>query len=333
MPRLVTATPPTDRWERSMRATRLPTYAALAAAFSPAGPEPMTIRSKGSTSGPNSRVISSASRGPEAIEQGRRLVRVPTSAEPLEDRQRIAYLVEGRSGVRRVCEGRRELQPDPTGHDRPLLGAEDVQRLLKSGHCPLPLRAVHRDPALGQAHRGSKHRALGRHGTRLQPLERQLGTLRMVACQLYLDEQLEQPPCAESVADEIVQSAVDCGGSQVRLIAQQVETRQLLAHLKVAGVRREQVGHLVEPSLHQSKPSERSRRVGLLGHRSGRVRTEGVQDLDLCLAPATGVAKHNAVRRSTVRVQDRKLVAARLVEMNPGRPRPVLGALEVTGTF
>ena len=47
----------------------------------------------------------------------------------------------------------------------------------------------------------------------------------MVACQLYLDEQLEQPPSAESVADEIVQSAVECGGSQVRLIAQQVQTR------------------------------------------------------------------------------------------------------------
>src|SRR5215212_8607445 len=145
MPSLVTATPPTDRWERSTRATRLPRYAAFAAAFSPAGPEPMTIRSKGSTSGSNSRVMTSASRSPEADEQSRRLVCVPTSAEPLEDRQRVAHPVEGRHVVRRMREGRRELELDPTGHDRPLLGAKDVQRLLESGHCALPLRVVHRD--------------------------------------------------------------------------------------------------------------------------------------------------------------------------------------------
>src|SRR6185437_6287752 len=98
----------------------------------------------------------------------------------------------------------------------------------------------------------------------------------------------EQPPCPEPVANEIMQCPVEYGGSQVRLLAQQVEPRQLLAYFEAAGVRREQVGHLVEPSLHQPKPGERSRRIGLLGHRLGGARTEGVQYLDLCLGPATG---------------------------------------------
>src|SRR5512132_835754 len=126
MPSLVTATPPTDCRERSMRAMRLPRYAAFAAAFSPAGPEPMTTRSKGSTSGSNSRIMTSASRDPEVVEQGRGPIRVSTGAESLKDRKCVACLVGGRHVVRRVREGGRELEPDPTSHDRPLLGAEDV---------------------------------------------------------------------------------------------------------------------------------------------------------------------------------------------------------------
>src|SRR5215211_1821672 len=178
----------------------------------------MMIKSKGSTSGSNSRAMTSASRSPggsgsvppaighnrETVEQGRRLVCIPTSAESLKDRKRVACLVGRRHVVRHVRECGRELEPDPTTHDRPLLCAEDIQRLVEGRHCALPLRAVYRDPPFGETYCRSKHRALGRHRTCIQPLERQLGTVGIVPCQLYLDQQLEQPPCPKSVADEIM---------------------------------------------------------------------------------------------------------------------------------
>ena len=207
------------------------------------------------------RRVGTRRRRAEASQHRRALVAQRCAAQPTAERVRCPGRHDRCADVARRLVRPRHQQLRPAGEQRRLAARKCGERLLCGLHRVGGAALRQREPGCRRVLQRRDRRRVGGVAHRHQQLARGAGRIEVTAGELRVDEQGDEGPAAQHVADELAHRTAQHGRGEVRPATAEVDEPQRTCGWEVVLDRREQLLRLVGAALERAQLGEAGERV------------------------------------------------------------------------